>query len=95
MDLLFPVSNTICLLFVAMQTQMFPLSVDFGTTSHLPDSPLTYTPINGPGWRPSKRPRLELKEEEESDSSNESNKERLDSTCNPGDSVITAESDVS
>ncbi|XP_030205005.1 zinc finger and SCAN domain-containing protein 2 isoform X5 [Gadus morhua] len=79
----------------AMQTQVSPLSVDFGTTSHLPDSPLTSTSIKGQGWRPSKRPRLELEEEEESDSSIESHKEPLDSTYNSGDSVLTEESDVS
>jgi hypothetical protein len=78
-----------------MQTQVSPLSVDFGTTSHLPDSPLTSTSIKGQGWRPSKRPRLELEEEEESDSSIESHKEPLDSTYNSGDSVLTEESDVS
>ncbi|XP_056439838.1 zinc finger protein with KRAB and SCAN domains 1-like isoform X5 [Gadus chalcogrammus] len=79
----------------AMQTQVSPLSVDLGTTSHLPDSPLTSTSIKGQGWRPSKRPRLELEEEEESDSSIESHKEPLDSTYNSGDSVLTEESDVS
>uniref|UniRef100_A0A8C5CUU2 THAP-type domain-containing protein n=1 Tax=Gadus morhua TaxID=8049 RepID=A0A8C5CUU2_GADMO len=79
----------------AMQTQVSPVSADFGTTAHLQDSLLTSTPIKGPGWRPSKRPRLELEEEEESDSSNESHKDPLDSTYNPGDSVLTEETDVS
>ena len=80
---------------VAMQTRVSPVSADFGTTAHLQDSLLTSTPIKGPGWRPSKRPRLELEEEEESDSSNESHKDPLDSTYNPGDSVLTEETDVS
>ncbi|XP_030215058.1 uncharacterized protein LOC115545772 [Gadus morhua] len=79
----------------AMQTQVSPVSADFGTTAHLQDSLLTSTPIKGPGWRPSKRPRLELEEEEESDSSNESHKDPLDSTYNPADSVLTEETDVS
>ncbi|XP_041939471.1 uncharacterized protein LOC121700526 isoform X1 [Alosa sapidissima] len=77
-----------------IQTKLPLLSVGTGIISGI-DSPLASTPIKGPGCRPSKRPRLELEDEEESDSSNEFHKEPLDSTYNPGDSVLTEESDIS
>ncbi|KAK1891426.1 Microtubule cross-linking factor 1 [Dissostichus eleginoides] len=60
-------------------------------TSTYPEFPLASTPIKGPGLGPSKRPRLEL-EEEQGETSTEF-EEILDSSYHPDDTV--EESDVS
>ncbi|TDH00595.1 hypothetical protein EPR50_G00190160 [Perca flavescens] len=66
------------------------VSVGTKTTSRC-DIPLSSTSIKGQLVRPRKRPRLELEEEEEADTS----AELLDSTYNPDDFVLTEESDMS
>ncbi|KAK1900275.1 Zinc finger protein 276 [Dissostichus eleginoides] len=62
-------------------------------TSTYPEFPLASTPIKGPGLGPSKRPRLEL-EEEQGETSTEF-EETLDSSYHPDDSVLAEESDLS
>ncbi|XP_048838368.1 uncharacterized protein LOC125712391 isoform X4 [Brienomyrus brachyistius] len=67
-------------------------SVGTRPTSHYPDLPLASRSIKGSGLQPIKRSRLE---EEEGETSAEVKEEPLDSTYNPGDSVLAKESDIS
>lgn len=68
---------------------MYGHDVGTETTDMFPDAPLSSTPVRGSIFRPSKRPRLVLDEEEES----ELHVEPHDSTYNP-DSVVTQESEL-
>ncbi|XP_039675650.1 uncharacterized protein LOC120570981 isoform X8 [Perca fluviatilis] len=71
------------------------VSVYTETTSSSPEfTPMSSTPIRPQDFRPRKRPRLEL-EEEEGDTSTELQAEPQDSTYIPGDSVLTDESAMS
>ncbi|XP_073716793.1 uncharacterized protein [Misgurnus anguillicaudatus] len=67
-------------------------SVGTETTTALYDLPFSSTPVKPTGFRPHKRPRLELEEEEEEEGSV---REPHDSTFNPGDSTISEESEIS
>ncbi|XP_052410115.1 uncharacterized protein LOC127956314 [Carassius gibelio] len=72
-----------------IQATYYGHDVGTQTTDMFPDVQLSSTPVRGSVFRPSKRPRLVLDEEEES----ELNVEPTDSTYNP-DSVVTEESEL-
>ncbi|XP_052402604.1 uncharacterized protein LOC127949408 isoform X2 [Carassius gibelio] len=74
---------------MGIQATYYGHDVGTQTTDMFPDVQLSSTPVRGSVFRPSKRPRLVLDEEEES----ELNVEPTDSTYNP-DSVVTEESEL-
>ncbi|XP_059355164.1 uncharacterized protein LOC132092789 isoform X2 [Carassius carassius] len=74
---------------MGIQATYYGHDVGTQTTEMFPDVQLSSTPVRGSVFRPSKRPRLVLDEEEES----ELNVEPTDSTYNP-DSVVTEESEL-
>ncbi|XP_042588995.1 uncharacterized protein LOC122138752 [Cyprinus carpio] len=65
------------------------------TTAAVYDVPFSATPVKATGFRPHKRPRLDLEEEEEVEEEEGSVREPHDSTFNPGDSTISEESEIS
>lgn len=62
-----------------------------------PDSPMSSIPVKGPGFRPSKRPRLEFEEEDEDeeDQTDEHEQDPFDETYVPDDVFAITESDAS
>lgn len=77
-------------LFSGLQATVSFKSVGTETTAAVYDVPFSSTPVKATGFRPHKRPRLDLEEEEEG-----SVREPHDSTFNPGDSTISEESEIS
>lgn len=77
-------------LFSGLQATVSFKSVDTETTAAVYDVPFSSTPVKATGFRPHKRPRLDLEEEEEG-----SVREPHDSTFNPGDSTISEEYEIS
>ncbi len=77
---------------VGIQATVSSQDVGTETTVLLPDVHLSSTPIKGSMFRPSKRPRLVLEEEEKDDT--ESEVQVHDSTYNPNPTA-TEESELS
>ncbi len=79
---------------VGIQAMVSSQDVGTETTVMLPDVHLSSTPITGSMFRPSKRPRLVLKEEEKDDNETEVQVEHHNSTYKP-DCTATEESELS
>lgn len=82
-------------LFSGLQATVSFKSVGTETTAAVYDVPFSSTPVKATGFRPHKRPRLDLEEEEEVEEEEGSVREPHDLTFNPGDSTISEESEIS
>lgn len=82
-------------LFSGLQATVSFKIVGTETTAAVYDVPFSSTPVKATGFRPHKRPRLDLEEEEEVEEEEGSVREPHDSTFNPGDSTISEESEIS
>ncbi|XP_063072440.1 uncharacterized protein LOC134463131 [Engraulis encrasicolus] len=81
------------------QSRMPAFSVGIGCSMDFlcPDSPMSSIPVKGPGFRTSKRPRLEFEEEDEDeeDQTDEHEQDPFDETYVPDDVFAITESDAS